>query len=130
MKKKRVFTIHLNPPILLSKIKLTPMDPTTKNARWVSFGGIELFSSDLNSKEVFQTLIENSKYKDPHRCGVYARSVKYCTNYTPLLIPQTKEGRQSPAWGAWGIYSFSRIFKIYQINLNKYGIFILISEYL
>ena len=49
---------------------------------------------------------------------------------TPLPIPQTKEGRQSPAWGAWGIYSFSRIFKIYQINLNKYGIFILISEYL
>lgn len=78
---KRILTIKLEQPVNLYKLTITAKDPTTTKITWPFLSGLELFSSDLNSKGVFQTLIENSKFRDPHRCVVYAYSTLYCTNY-------------------------------------------------
>lgn len=44
---------------------------------WPIFGGLELF---YENKPVFESLIQKSKYKDPHRCGVYIDATYYSTN--------------------------------------------------
>lgn len=66
---KRVVTVEINPPIDIKQIKIMPKNSDKeKEMTWPIFGGLELF---YDNKPVFESLIQKSKYKDPHKCGVY-----------------------------------------------------------
>lgn len=70
--------MEINPPIDIKQIKIMPKNSDKeKKMTWPIFGGLELF---YDNKPVFESLIQKSKYKDPHRCGVYIDATYYSTN--------------------------------------------------
>lgn len=78
-KTNRIITKIIDPPVIISKIKITPKGLENEGMTWPFFGGLELFSNE-HPNGVFKSLIESSEHKDPHRCGVFIDATYYSTN--------------------------------------------------
>lgn len=78
---KRVFEIKLANEIHLKTLKIWPQNPQAKSTTWVKFKRIELFSSQSPNKNILETIIENSKYKDYRRCGVLLSDAVYTNHF-------------------------------------------------